>query len=50
MNATTLLLLATQEWSDADDPDETHECKQTIRIVFDSAGNALAKIVKETNK
>ena len=34
INATTLVLLATQEWDDADDPEKTHECKQTIRIVL----------------
>src|SRR5262245_2715282 len=50
INATTLVLLATQEWDDADDPDKTHECKQTIRIVFDSAGKASAKLVKETHQ
>jgi hypothetical protein len=50
VNLTTLLLLATQEWSDADDPDKTHECEQTIRIVFDSAGKVSAKLVKETHK
>jgi hypothetical protein len=49
INATTLVLLATQEWDDADDPDKTHECKQTIRIVFDSAGKASAKLLKETH-
>jgi hypothetical protein len=50
VNSTTLLLLATQEWDDAEDPNKTHECKQTIRIVFDSAGKASAKLVKETHK
>jgi len=49
INATTLMLLSTQEWDDADDPDKTHECKQTIRIVFDSAGKVSAKLVKETH-
>jgi hypothetical protein len=50
INATTLLLLVTQEWDDADDPDKTHECKQTIRIVFDSADKISAKLVKETHQ
>jgi hypothetical protein len=50
LNSTTLLLLGTQEWSDSEEPDETHQCKQTIRIVFDSAGKASAKLVKETHK
>jgi hypothetical protein len=50
INATTLLLIATQEWDDADDPDKTHECKQTIRIMFDSSGKVSAKLVKETHK
>jgi len=43
-------LLSTQEWDDADDPDKTHECKQTIRIVFDSAGKVSAKLMKETHQ
>ena len=50
INATTLGLLATQEWDDADDPEKTHECKQTIRIVFDSAGKVSAKLLKETHE
>jgi hypothetical protein len=50
INATTLVLLATQEWDDADDPEKTHECKQTIRIVFDSAGKVSAKLLKETHE
>jgi len=43
-------LLATPEWDDADDPDKTHERKQTIRLVFDSAGKASAKLLKETHE
>jgi hypothetical protein len=50
VNTTTLLLLATQEWTDADDADKSYECKQTIRIVFDSDGKVSAKLVKETHK
>lgn len=50
LNSNPLVLLATNEWSDALDPEKTHECKQTIRINFDSAGKASAKLVKETHK
>jgi hypothetical protein len=50
INATTLVLLSTQDWTDADDPDKTHQCKQTIRIVFDSAGKSSTKLVNETHK
>jgi hypothetical protein len=50
INSNTLVLLASNEWSDSADPDKTHECKQTIQIVFDSAGKASAKLIKETHK
>jgi len=50
IGSNTLLLLATNEWTDADDSDKGHQCEQTVRVVFDSAGNASAKLVKETHK
>jgi hypothetical protein len=43
-------VLLAQEWDEADDPDKTHEFKQTIRIVSDSAGKVSAKLLKETHE
>jgi hypothetical protein len=50
LNATTLVLLAREAWTNEDDPDQTGECERTITIAFDSSGKASVKQVKKAKK
>ena len=50
LNATTLVVLAREAWSNEDDPDKTSECERTITISFDASGNASIKNIKKGNK
>jgi hypothetical protein len=45
VNSNTLMLFATEEWEDADDPNRTHKCEQTVRIAFDPEGKASIQSV-----
>jgi hypothetical protein len=49
-NATTLVLVAREAWSDEDDPDKTSECERTITISFDASGKASIKNIKKGKK
>ncbi len=50
LNATTLVVLAREAWSNEDDPDKTSECERTITISFDASGKASIKNIKKGNK
>ncbi len=50
LNATTLVLLDREAWSNEDDPDKTSECERTITISFDASGKASIKNIKKGNK
>ena len=50
LNATTLVLLDREAWSNEDDPDKTSECERTITISFDAGGKASIKNTKKGKK
>ncbi|PYL50957.1 MAG: hypothetical protein DMF33_11620 [Verrucomicrobia bacterium] len=50
LNATTLVVLAREAWSNEDDPDKTSECERTITISFDASGKASIKNIKKGKK
>ena len=50
LNATTLLVLAREAWSNEDDPNQTGECERTITISFDANGNASIQNIKKGKK
>jgi len=50
LNATTLVLLEREAWSNEDDPDKTSECERTITISFDAGGKASIKNIKKGKK
>jgi hypothetical protein len=50
LNATTLLVLAREAWSNEDDPNQTGECERTITISFDANGNASIQNIKKAKK
>jgi hypothetical protein len=50
LNATTLVVLAREEWSNEDNPDKTSECERTITISFDASGKASIKNIKKGKK
>lgn len=47
LNATTLVVLAREAWSNEDNPDKTSECERTITISFDASGKASIKDTKK---
>jgi len=50
LNATTLVLLDREAWSNEDDPDKTSECERTITISFDAGGKASIKNITKGKK
>src|SRR5262249_20914794 len=50
LNATTLVVLAREAWSNENDSNRTGECERTVTISFDASSKASIKNIKKGKK